>query len=134
MSRYFAICVGAAFLFFSLAVTAQVASGNVAESSHPRGDVIDAQNPHVHRTVKGCLIRTGGDYLLTAGHSRPVRLKANDNELLNRWAGKRIKVEGNLAPAQMAEADDAGAARVSEPFREMEVERIESVAGSCPAN
>ena len=129
MQRYFAVSVGVMVSFLTWGTTAQVASGNVAESAHPRADVMQAQNPHIHRTVQGCLSQVGTEYRLLAKYLGPIQLRASDSETLGPHLGQRVKVRGNLAPLTLQEADTEQA---NTP-REMTVERIDPVSGTCPA-
>lgn len=133
MQKSYLVSVGIAFLLSSFAAVGQVASGNVAESAHPRADVVQAQNPRIHRTVEGCLEQQGSEYILSAARLGAVHLRAGSSELLSQQVGQRVKVRGNLMPMEQymddeAEVAPAGAA----PPREMKVEKIEPVSGSCP--
>src|SRR5262249_10143285 len=100
----------------------------VAESSHPRADVLNAQNPHIHRTVEGCVARQGNDYTLTAKHLGVITLR--DRDQLGQYVGQRVKVRGNLAPVVVQDPDDDASAPVA-GNREMTVERITVVAAVC---
>ena len=133
MQRYFAVSVGVMVSFLTWGSTAQVASGNVAESAHPRADVMQAQNPRIHRTVQGCLSQVGTEYRLLAKHLGPIQLRASDGETLGPHLGQRVKVRGNLAPLTLQEADTEQAAGAAKSLREMTVERIDRVSGTCLA-
>jgi Protein of unknown function (DUF5818) len=130
MQRYSRIVAGVVIALFSGVAAAQVASGNVAESSHPRADVLNAQNPHIHRTVEGCLARQGNEYTLTVKHLGVIALSGSDQ--LSQYVGQRVKVRGNLAPVTVQDVDDDASAVVT-GNREMTVERITGAAGVCPA-
>ncbi len=131
MQKYLAVPVGILFSCFTLGMAAQVASGNVAESPHPQADLVQAQNPHVHRTVEGCITREGNDYGLTAKHIGVIRLQADNGQVLDQHVGQRVKVRGNLTPV-MPQDGDAETTVAGNPNREMTVERIDAVSGSCP--
>ena len=133
MPKYLAISVSAVFSLCTLGMAAQVASGNVAESSHPQADVLRAQNPHIHRTVEGCITQEGSEYALNARHIGIIHLSAT-GDMLNQHVGQRVKVRGNLTPITVQDADEETtiAPPVANSVREMTVERIENVSGSCP--
>ena len=123
MRKYLALWLGM-FLLSGVAM-AQVASGNVAESSNPCSDVIDAQNFLAPRTVEGCVIQQGGDYLLVPKHGRPEELISTAGDNLSQSVGRQVKVQGRESYAGESanpEADYAVAA-----------DRIEVVAQSCAA-
>ncbi len=130
MQKYRAVLAGLLFSFSTLGMMAQVASGNVAESSHPRADVLQAQNPRVHRTLEGCISREGNEYRLVVKPSDVIYLTASSSDMLAQHAGQRVKVRGNLLP-MVAQDDEASAAK---PAREMTVERIQGVSGFCAAH
>jgi hypothetical protein len=114
------------FLLSSVAAMAQVASGNVAESSNPRSAVIDAQNFLAQRTIEGCVVQQGSDYLLVPKHGRPEELTSNSGDKLSQSVGCQVKVHGRetyAGDSANPEADYIVAA-----------DQIEVVAQSCPAN
>jgi hypothetical protein len=115
-----------------LGAAAQAASGNVAESSHPRTAVLQAQNPRIHRTVEGCIAQQGGEYALQAKHLGLIHLRGGMNDTLSQHVGKRVKVRGNLVPLPAQDADEEKPAAA--PDREMTVEQIKGASGSCPVN
>ena len=131
MQKFLAISMGAMFSLCTLGVAAQVASGNVAESSHPRADVLQAQNPHIHRTVEGCITQAGNEYTLNAKHIGVIHLSATGDKL-SQHVGERVKVRGNLMPLTTQDPDDDAGTLAANPVREMTVERVENVSGSCP--
>lgn len=133
MQTYLAVPVGILFSCLTLGMTAQVASGNVAESPHPRADLLQAQNPHIHRTVEGCISRVGNDYTLTAKHIGVIRLQADNGKLLGQHAGERVKVRGILTPTMVHDTDEEEetVAVAGNASREMTVERIKVVSISC---
>jgi hypothetical protein len=103
MQRYFAVSVGVMVSFLILGATAQVASGNVADSADPRAAVMQAQNLRIHRTVQGCIQQAGTEYHLVAKHLGPIQLRASDRERLGQYLGQRVNVRGR--PVTL---DDAG--------------------------
>lgn len=122
MKRYLAIWVGVLFVAFTLGMAAQVASGNVAESSNPREDVVEAQNFPASRTIGGCVVQQGSDYLLVPRHGRPEVLTGAN---LGQIVGHEVKVQGHERYAE------EGANPVADYA--MAAEKIESVSASCPA-
>jgi hypothetical protein len=131
MQKFLAISMGAVFSLCALGTEAQIASGNVAESAHPRADVLQAQNSPIHRTIQGCLTGQGDQYVLNARHIGVIHLNAS-SDVLSQHAGQRVKVRGDLAPIVVQDPDNDAAPEVANPVREMTVEQIESVSGSCP--
>ncbi len=124
MQKQLALCLGT--LLLSSVALAQMASGSVSESSSPQSEVIDAQNFRVQRTLEGCVIRQGSDYLLVPKHGRPLQLSSIGGENLGPNIGRQVKVHGRETYALEGanpEADYAVAA-----------EQIEVVAQSCPVN
>ena len=133
MQKSYLVSVGIAFLLSSFGAVGQVASGNVAESAHPRADVIQAQNPRIHRTVEGCLKQQGSEYTLASEHLGVIHLYADSSEL-NQHIGQRVKVRGNLMPMEQYMGDEAGGTPAGAATqREMRVEQIEPASGFCPA-
>ena len=124
MHKQLALCSG--ILLLSSVAMAQMASGNVSESSNPRSEVIDAQNFRAQRTSEGCVVQQGSDYLLVPKHGRPLQLSSIAAENLSPNIGRQVKVHGRETYAREGanpEADYAVAA-----------EQIEVVAQSCPLN
>lgn len=122
MQKQLALCLG--ILLLSSVAMGQMASGNVSESSNPRSEVIDAQNFLAPRTVEGCVVQQGNDYLLVPKHGRPMELSSVSGENLSPSIGRQVKVHGRETYAREGanpEADYAVAA-----------EQIEVVAQSCP--
>lgn len=128
--KYIPVLTLACALLFGTA-QAQIASGNVAESSHPRADAIDAQNPHIHRTVQGCITAQGAEYFLVAKHLGTIHLSSKDLDL-SQHTGQRVKVVGDLEPVSSAHADDDNYNAPAAP-REMMVEKLDQAPGVCPA-
>jgi hypothetical protein len=128
VQKYFVVFIGVVFSLISLGAFAQVASGNVAESSNPRADVLRAQNSPVHRTVEGCVTRSDNEYVLQTKHTGMVHLNGG-NDLLSQRVNQRVKVLGNLASMVVSDDYQETAATLD---RAMTVERVESTTGSCP--
>lgn len=103
---------------------AQMASGNVAESSNPRSAVIDAQNFRT-RSVEGCIVQQSGNYFLVPQYGRPERLTSSVAESLPENAGRQVRVQGRESYAGNAS-----------PLADYEIlaERIDLVAQSCSSN
>jgi len=134
MSKYLVASVGIAFSLLASALPGQVASGNVAESSHPRVDVLQAQNPHLHRSVEGCIAQQGNEYQLNAKHIGVIHLRGSSDQL-GQHVGRRVKVLGKLTPvaAEGADEETPAVSAAADPGREMTVERIENISGPCPS-
>lgn len=123
MQKFLALWCGVVLLS-SVAAMAQVASGNVAESSSPRTDVINAQNFRT-QTLVGCVLQQGSDYLLVPKHGRPVELTSIADENLSQSIGHQVTVRGRESYAGEGANPGADYAMVAE--------HIELVARSCPA-
>lgn len=125
MKKYLALWLGM-FLLSSVAAMAQVASGNIAESSNPRADVVEAQNFLAQRTIEGCVVQQGSSYLLVPRHGRPEELTSNSGDKLSQSVGRQVKVRGRETYA--------GEGANPEADYTMAADQIEVVAQSCPAN
>jgi hypothetical protein len=113
------------FLFASVSAVAQVASGNVADSANPRSDMIDAQN-FVQRTVEGCVVQQGSNFLLVPKHGRPVELTSKPGENVSQNVGHQVKVSGRESYAGEGASVDADYI--------LAAERLVLIAQPCPAN
>ena len=125
MQKCLALWLGM-FLLSGAAAMAQLASGNVADSSNPRSSVIEAQNFLASRTVQGCVVQQGRDYLLLPKHGRPMELTSNTGENLSQIVGQQVRAQGRETYAGEGANSDADYA--------VSAERLEPVAQSCPAN
>ena len=123
MRRYLALWLGM-FLLSGIAAMAQVASGNVAESSNPHADIINAQNFR-QRTIEGCVVQQGSDYLLVPRHGRPEELKSDSSDTLSQNVGRQVRVVGR-------ESFAGEGANLAADFT-VAVDQIQVVAQSCPA-
>ncbi len=82
----------AVFCVFGLSMNAQTASGNMAESSNPEVDLIQAQNP-VGPTIQGCLTRDGGQYLLVSTSGERLQIDPRSEELLlQQYAQREVSI------------------------------------------
>jgi hypothetical protein len=125
MQKYLALWLGA-FLLCGVPTLAQIASGNVAESSNPRSDLIAAQNFLAQRTIPGCVMQQGSHYLLVPRHGRPEELTFTSGETLSQIVGHQVKATGRETYAGEGASPDADYA--------VAAQHIEQVAQSCPAN
>jgi hypothetical protein len=125
MKNCLALCLGM-LLLFGFAAMAQVATGNASETGNPRTDVIDAQNFHGQRTVEGCVVQQGSDYLVVPKHGRPLALTSSATTDLGQNVGHEIKVSGRESIAGGSASEEANYA--------VAAQHIEVMAPSCPPN
>ena len=123
MRQYLALWLGM-FLFSGIAAMAQVASGNVSETSNPHSDIINAQNFRT-RTIEGCAVQQGSDYLLIPRHGRPEELKSDSGNKVSQHVGQQVRVVGR-------ESFAGEGANLAADFT-VAVDQIQVVAQSCPA-